>query len=110
MQVYDQNGNPVNPPQNQNVNPVYVQYQGVPQQPAKEPMSVGAWLITLLITSIPILNIIMLFNWAFGGNKDERENYSKAALLWMLICIILSICLVGCVGCAALAALDGMDL
>ena len=73
-------------------------------------MSVGAWLITLLITSIPILNIIMLFIWAFSGNKDERENYSKAALLWMLICIILTVCLVGCVGCAALAALDGMDL
>lgn len=52
----------------------------------------------------------MLFIWAFGGNKDERENYSKAALLWMLICIILTVCLVGCVGCAALAALDGMDL
>ena len=72
-------------------------------------MTVGAWLITLLITSIPILNIIMLFIWDFGGNKDERENYSKAALLWMLICIILTVCLVGCVGCAALAALDGMD-
>lgn len=101
MQVYDQNGNPVNPPQNPN--PLY-QYQNVPQQPVREPLSVGGWLITLLITSIPIVNIVMLFVWAFGGNKDERENYSKAALIWMLICIILSVCLIGCVGCAVLSA------
>ena len=68
----------------------------------RERLTVGQWVITLLILAIPILNIIMLFVWGFGGNKDERENFSKAALIWMLIGIILSGAFVVCIGCAAL--------
>jgi hypothetical protein len=58
-----------------------------PQKAASE-MTVGAWLITMLILIIPIANIIMLFIWGFG-KPDARRNYARASLIWMAICFIL---------------------
>jgi hypothetical protein len=56
------------------------------------PMSVANWVITLIITAIPLLGIIMLFVWAFGDNAyKERSNYAKAALILAVIGIVLSI-------------------
>jgi hypothetical protein len=76
----------------------------------KEPLSLGGWLITLIILAIPILDIIMLCVWAFGGNRDEREKFAKAALILIIVGAILSVSLIGCVGCAAItgAAAGGL--
>lgn len=51
-------------------------------------MSVGEWLITMLIMIIPIANIVMLFVWGFGG-PDPRRNYARAYLIWIAISIVL---------------------
>ncbi len=63
--------------------------QAVPTQrlPGLEAVvSVGEWLITLLIASIPLVNIIMLLIWAFSGNtKLSKANWAKATLVWLLI-------------------------
>jgi len=49
-------------------------------------ISVGEWLVTLLIASIPLVNLIMLLIWAFSSNtKLNKANWAKATLLWMLI-------------------------
>lgn len=71
----------------------------------KTPLSLGSWVITVLLVAIPLINIIMLFVWAFGGNEDERKNFARASLIWMLIGFLITICFVGCVGCAAIAGL-----
>lgn len=56
------------------------------------PMSVKDWMITLLLVSIPLVGIIMLFVWAFGsGHNLNKSNFSKAALLWYAILIVLYI-------------------
>ncbi|WP_391118907.1 hypothetical protein [Psychrobacillus sp. L3] len=57
-------------------------------------MSVGDWLITMLIMIIPIVNIVMLFVWGFG-NADPRRNYARASLIWMAISIVLVILFYG---------------
>jgi len=63
-----------------------------PPIPTEDPVTIGDWLITILLTSIPIVNIVMLFVWAFGGNtKTSKVNWAKASLLWMVIGIVLSI-------------------
>ncbi|MDD8031394.1 MAG: hypothetical protein PHQ25_05275 [Acidobacteriota bacterium] len=52
-------------------------------------VTLGEWLVTLLIASIPVLNLIMLFVWAFGSNtKICKANWAKATLLWMVIVIV----------------------
>ena len=53
------------------------------------PISVGEWMITLLIMAIPLVNIIMLFVWAFSGNINlSKANWAKASLIWTLIIIV----------------------
>ena len=52
-------------------------------------MSLGKWLITMLLISIPIVNIVMLCIWGFGEN-DPRKNFSRAYLIWIGIVFVLS--------------------
>ena len=51
-------------------------------------MSVSDWLVTILIMIIPLVNIIMLFIWAFSdsGNRN-RSNLAKAILIMYAILI-----------------------
>ena len=53
-------------------------------------MMVGDWLITFLITVIPIVNIIMVIIWAFGSNGNiHRKEWAKAILIWFAIILAL---------------------
>ncbi len=57
-------------------------------------MSVKDWMITYLIFIIPIVNIIMLFVWAFGSGSTanpNKINFAKANLIWAAIVIVLCI-------------------
>lgn len=48
----------------------------------EEPISVKEWLIMSLIMIIPIVNIVMIFVWAFGSKeKKSKANYFKALLI-----------------------------
>jgi hypothetical protein len=65
------------------------------------PLSLADWMITLLITFIPLVNVIMLFVWAFGNDTHpSKANWAKANLIWMLIGIILFIIFISIFGLA----------
>lgn len=78
------------PPQ-QNPNP-YQQPNYTPYNPytspsnLEEPLSVGQWMLTMLVCALPCVNLIMLLVWAFQstGNKS-RSNWAKANLIWAAI-------------------------
>ena len=80
---------------------MYDNYQGDPNQ---EVMSVGSWLITLLILAIPCVNIVMYFIWAFGNGKENRKNFCRAGLIFMLIAVVLSVLLSSMFGAALFMA------
>ncbi len=62
-------------------------YQGNNNAPV---MSFGDWMITLLITAIPLVNIIMFIVWAASSTGNpNRTNWARASLAWMAILIIL---------------------
>lgn len=68
--------------------------------------SVGEWMINLLILSIPVVNFIVLLYWAFNSSSDPvKGNFSKAALLWLLIIMILSFLFLGAIIGAFLGAM-----
>ncbi|PYI54993.1 hypothetical protein [Paenibacillus flagellatus] len=72
------------------VNPTQ-HYQAAPQQTAPV-LTMKDWMITILLLAIPVVNIVMLFVWAFGGGTNpNKANYAKAALIWALIGIVLYI-------------------
>lgn len=53
-------------------------------------MSIGEWFVTILITSIPLVGLIMLFVWGFGSNPNTtKANWAKATLIWYGIAIVL---------------------
>jgi hypothetical protein len=52
----------------------------------EKPVSVGEWMLTTLVMLIPIVNIVMVFVWAFSKKANKsKSNYFKAALIWLLI-------------------------
>ncbi|MDN8589262.1 hypothetical protein Q0V21_10825 [Paenibacillus sp. 11B] len=63
-------------------------------KPGPQPVSFGSWMLTLFLMMIPLVNIIMLFVWAFGDSNPSKANYAKAALLWAAIGIVIWILLV----------------
>ncbi|MGM9923402.1 MAG: hypothetical protein ACI35R_03995 [Bacillus sp. (in: firmicutes)] len=52
-------------------------------------MTVKDWLITLLLLCIPLVNIVMLFVWAFGEGNLIRKNFAKAELIFCAILLVL---------------------
>ncbi len=62
------------------------------QGPAYQPMSIGDWIITFIITYIPLVGFIMLFVWAFGdGTHPSKKTWAQASLIIMVVGIILAI-------------------
>lgn len=59
------------------------------------PLSMGEWVLTLLIMSIPCVNIIMCCIWAFGKTGNiNRRNFCRAQLIFIAIGIVLSMIMV----------------
>ena len=57
-------------------------------------LSIGQWIITLLIMVIPIVNIIMLIVWAVGSTENpNRKNWAIAQLIFMAIGVVIWILL-----------------
>lgn len=73
-------------------------------------MSVSDWLITFLITAIPIVGVVMLFVWAFGSNDNTiRSTWAKANLIMVLIVIAIYSIFIMVFGAAFLAGMSGME-
>lgn len=52
-------------------------------------ITVGEWLVTMLIAAIPVVNVVMLFVWAFGSNtKLSKANWAKATLIFLVIAVV----------------------
>ena len=59
-----------------------------------KPVTIGNWMLTYLLMGIPVINIILLFAWAFGDNTPiSKANWAKASLIWMIIGIAFSVLL-----------------
>ena len=85
------------------------QYQQ-PESNLEEPMTLGEWLITMLIMLIPCVNIIMAFVWAFSSKeKKSKSNYFKAWLIFMAIVIVLYIILLVVFGAAMAASFSAIS-
>jgi hypothetical protein len=80
----------------------YNNQQPPPQPPYGEPygpppgldqnvMSFKDWIITLLLSAIPCVNIILLIIWAVATTGNEnRRNYARAMLIIMAVTMVLS--------------------
>lgn len=70
------------------------QAQGyAPQQPVRQSdasLTLGTWVVTVLLSCIPIVGIIMLFIWGFDSTTaPARRNYARAMLIWKAVAIVI---------------------
>tara|TARA_Y100000758_G_C15718636_1_gene300019 strand:+ start:147 stop:416 length:270 start_codon:yes stop_codon:yes gene_type:complete len=73
-----------------------IQSNPVNNSPQYAPISVGEWVITIIIIAIPIVGFIMLFVWGFGSNtQPSKANWAKATLIMIGISIVLSFLFLG---------------
>lgn len=58
----------------------------------ERPVKVTEWMLTMVISGIPIINIIMLFVWAFGSRvPTSKRNWARAILIFGAITVTLYI-------------------
>ncbi len=74
-------------PYGQPVNSTYKPYNSY-----NEEMSLGKWVLTLIVTTFfgPV-SLVFLFVWGFGDGPESRKRYCKAMLIVMLISIAVAI-------------------
>ncbi|MBR4985637.1 MAG: hypothetical protein IKY83_07855 [Proteobacteria bacterium] len=68
-------------------------------------VSTGSWFVFMFLMTIPILNVILVLVEAFGsGSNKNKQNFCRAAILWVVLGIV------GIIVCAVLfgAAISAM--
>lgn len=67
---------------NYNANNGYAYSPTVYSADMEEPVSIGEWIIAMLIMMVPCVNLIMMFVFAFSSSsKKSKSNYFKASLI-----------------------------
>ena len=74
-------------------------------------MSVGDWILTLFLLSLPVVNVVLLIVWIVSSNVKykQRSNYCKALLIytiarWVLLGIL------GAIGIVTFLLITGGDI
>jgi hypothetical protein len=64
-----------------------------------QPIKLGEWIVTYLLMAIPVVNIIMLFVWAFSSETHpSKKTYAQASLIFALIGIVLYVIFIAVFG------------
>lgn len=90
-------------------NPQYQQppqYQApvVPYDPTASVMSVGSYVVTLLLSSIPVVNIICWIVWLVSPDTNKnKKNFIIANIIMYAITVVISIILVMIMAAAGLS-------
>jgi succinate dehydrogenase/fumarate reductase cytochrome b subunit len=69
-------------------------YDYNPQQPVSPVITIKEWMLTTLVMIIPVVNVIMMFVWAFGEGNPTKKNYFKASLIWSAIILVIYVIIV----------------
>jgi len=48
-------------------------------------ISLGQWMLWLLLAAIPCVGLIVVIVMAFAGENESRKNYFRAIILWFVI-------------------------
>ena len=84
--------------ENQVVNPSEVQPQDSQPQAYQNPAiheedttpeKLGGFLGMMLLSLIPVVNLVMFFVWGFGSHNVNRKNFGRAGLIVLAILVVL---------------------
>ena len=90
--------------------PAYPQQPQVGYQPSyvspytEEPVSIGEWIVMFLLSSIPLVGLIMFIVWlASSSTKKSKKNYLIAGLIWGIIISVITGIIIGILAAAGVA-------
>lgn len=64
----------------------------IPAPESERAVSIGDWILTFIILLLPVVNIVMMFVWAFSSNTPKsKSNFFKAYLIVVGVMILLAI-------------------
>jgi hypothetical protein len=71
----------------------------IPEEFKKPPVTLGDWIISVIITKIPLIGFIMLIVWAVDKNTESNKaNWAKAELIVKLIGFLIVILFIAIIG------------
>lgn len=80
------------PEQQSTAQPQQPVYQAAPADNTPAALKVSQFFWLDFLTSIPLVGFILTLVWGFGGDVNEnKRNYCRAKLVWLLIGIALAI-------------------
>ena len=84
--------------------------QGYNEYPSgdSDPVTLGQWMITMLLMCIPIVNIIMLIVWAVSGETaPSKKTWAQAQIIWTIIGAVITGIVYATIGAAILGGMLG---
>lgn len=71
----------------------------IPEEFKTPPLSLGEWIISVLVSKIPLIGFVMLIVWALDKNIDpNKSNWAKAELIVTLIGIAIAVIIISIIG------------
>lgn len=71
----------------------------LPPEFQKPPQSLGDWIVSVIITKIPLIGFIFLIIWAVDKETDpNKANWAKAELIVRLIGLFIVIIVISIIG------------
>ncbi|MDG1279456.1 MAG: hypothetical protein P8O16_19445 [Algoriphagus sp.] len=71
----------------------------IPEEFKKPPVTLGDWIISVIVTKIPLIGFIMLIVWAVDKNTEpNKANWAKAELIVKLIGFLIVIIFIAIIG------------
>ncbi|MGD6874753.1 hypothetical protein ACQCU1_21570 [Sutcliffiella horikoshii] len=59
-------------------------------------VTIGTWIVVLILIAIPFVGFIVLLVLAFGDHNESLKNFAKATLILLVIGFFLTMLGVGC--------------
>lgn len=62
-----------------------------PSAPAAQPVSTAYYFWMMLLFAVPVIGLIVCLVTAFSGEDASRKNFSRAALIWIVVGAVLAV-------------------
>lgn len=59
-------------------------------------VTLGTWIVVLLLVAIPVVGFIVLLVLAFGDHNVSLKNFARASLIFLVVGFFLTMLGVGC--------------
>lgn len=69
-------------------------YENGKENSRKNEVSILNWLGTLILSAIPVVNLVVFIVWAVSSRKPAKRNYAIAALILTVVIVVALVLLI----------------